>query len=91
MIAVPITIIKLISTVGAKLMVLINIEAVNVLHEARVNRPWGAIGSVGGAEVPTNATEINLEWKTHYDYIPHYHFYDRKRAQEMQRGRKQPI
>lgn len=61
-------------------MVVIIIEAVNVQHEPCVNRLWGAIGSVGGAEVPTNATAISLEWKTHYDYIPHSHFYDRTRV-----------
>lgn len=69
-------------------MVLISIEAMNVLHEPCVNRLWGAIGSVGGAEVPTNATEINPEWKTHYNYILHSHFYDRTRAKEMQRERE---
>lgn len=73
MIAVPITIIKFISTAGIKekeLMVLISIEPC-------VNRLWGVIGSVGGPEVSTTATVINLEQKTHYDYIPHAHFYDR--------------
>lgn len=58
-------------------MVLISIEAVNVRHEPCVNRLWGVIGSVGGPEVSTTATVINLEQKTHYDYIPHANFYDR--------------
>lgn len=63
MIAVPITIIKLISTVGAKeknLMVLISIKAENVLHEPCVNRLWGAIGSVGGAELKSPQMPLRL-------------------------------
>jgi len=79
-IAVPITIIKFCGRKIKKLMVLIIIEAVNVEHKPCVNRLWGAIGSVGGAEVSTNATVINLEWKTHYDYIPQSHFYDGTRV-----------
>jgi len=75
-IAVPITIIKF---CGRK------IKKVNGTNhhrgsECSVNRLWGAIGSVGGAEVSTNATVINLEWKTHYDYIPQSHFYDGTRV-----------